>query len=249
MHGLNRLIKAFSRLRFIIEAVRGNRNLSLKRIRLELSRSAVFKKTDFIGLDGFKPYIESGADHPADYIVVDSVSPVSASDPLQGVARYSPFPFFKSDIRFPGLQGLNVEKLIGIHVRHGNGEHLHGRTEGNSTEFGNLLVNVEKGVDKYLGNGNEIIASSDNRDVVRHFADSVGAIDVSTNDLTDLRHADYTGSRKNGDMLSALTLILRDFYVLSSCQKVFCGTSLFTVAAYIFSKRREFSVIGSESSE
>jgi len=249
IHGLHRLRKAFSRLRFFIEAIRGNRNLGLKRIGLELSRSAIFRKTDFIGIAGFKHYIESGDDHPADYIVVDSVSPVSASDPLQGVARYSPFPFFRSDIRFPGLQGLNVEKLIGIHVRHGNGEHLHGRTEGDSTEFDDLLVNVEKGVDKYLGNGNGIIAFSDNKDVVRHFTKSVGAIDVSTNDLSDLRHADYTGCRKNGDMLSALTLILRDFYVLSSCQKVFCGTSLFTVAAYIFSKRREFNVIGSESSE
>ena len=218
----------------------GNRKHGLTRLTKNLENMAFVDKASFMTITKFRPFIIDREDQPIDNIVVDTVTPFQSNS--QSFDYYRNIPALAPLKCPPPAQGIDLGRCVGLHIRHGNGEYLHGRTEGSMPEFDSLVENIVSSAKKISEQYSlQMIAFSDNRTLLEHLEREHGIIslngeNISTRTWQEQLKASESPKHKRQIVASAI----RDIYCLSQCSRVVCGTSLFTLAAYIHSPFKNF---------
>lgn len=130
-----------------------------------------------------------------------------------------------------GLQD-NASQYIGLHARHGNGEHLDGRITGQDDHFQSVLEKLahtacEK--QKELG-ASDVICLSDNVETAKRLAELTGGRPAGVDHLPDQTFKKFLGSDPE---LAAdrVHKMMFDVAVLAGSQHIVGGNSLFPRAA------------------
>lgn len=193
----------------------------------------------------FRPLLMNNVDHQADCIIIQTISPFSSlRKDFPFFAAY-PAPARLSDsLQHDMLRQIALERCVGVHIRHGNGEFLHGRSEGGSDEF-QLMVNeiMRTALSIAAQHSLDIIAFSDSTHLLQQLHIEHGVKFVPADARPDQIWTEYLQGLEQQDRAQAIRAMLGDFYALTQCAHVVCGSSLFTTAAYIFSRYREFTKI------
>ena len=194
----------------------------------------------------FRPLLQNNIDHPADCIVIQTVSPFSS--------LRKDFPFFDAypaparlsdSLQHDALRGVAMARHVGVHIRHGNGEFLHGRSEGGSDDFQLLVSEIMRtALDIAAKRKLDIIAFSDSAALLEQLHAEYGVKFVPHTMRPDKVWKDHLQALEQPQRTQAISTMLRDFYALTQCANVVCGSSLFTTAAYIFSRYRAFTKVG-----
>jgi hypothetical protein len=137
-----------------------------------------------------------------------------------------------------------INSYVGIHVRHGNGEYLHGRIEGKERAF-------EKYLDRMAAKAKKLSQKEGLK--IMAFSDSVACLDyfqakhsIPSNKEDNLPDEEWFSHLKSQDAKrkrEVIFKVMKDFYFLANCKHVVCGISLFTMAAFLFSKNRSFYLV------
>lgn len=198
-------------------------------------------KMNYMRNSDYAEYLLDGRDMDTEVIMIFGVIPYRFARKVFTESGYRvPFAAF-ADERLPFEVRPGLSRCIGVHVRHGNGEHLHGRPEGGDGQFGIMLESIvrkAKEIKEKTGFG--VVAFSDNRETVAYLGSELGADAPTASALSDQPHLKYLHSRSNENKYNRVVPIISDFYHLSNCYYIICGRSLFTYSAYLFSQHRNF---------
>lgn len=185
-------------------------------------------------------------DLPHDVIVIDKVTPV-----IGGVAQHERF--FEKVPAFapfhPAIKEMRPEPhvsggYVGVHLRHGNGEFLGIRTEGNNRDFPKLLKLVADRAGKLAVQYNlqQTLIFSDNSNTAKQIAKMTGGIVPTIDNISDSRHLDHLLAADHRK-LQTVSEIACDLHFLSMASVICGGNSLFVLAAYIWSDRNRLEWI------
>ncbi|MCX2979537.1 hypothetical protein EYC98_01530 [Halieaceae bacterium IMCC14734] len=193
----------------------------------------------------FRPLLENTIDHAADCIIIQTVSPFSSLRKDFPFFDLYPAPARLSDsLLHEALSGVALERHVGVHIRHGNGEFLHGRSEYGTDEFQQMVSKIMRtALDIAAERNLDIIAFSDNAPLLEQLHAEYGVKFVTHKMRPDKVWKDHLQALEQQERAQAISTMLRDFYALTQCANVVCGSSLFTTAAYIFSKHRAFTKV------
>jgi hypothetical protein len=126
---------------------------------------------------------------------------------------------------------------LAVHLRHGNGEHLHGRAEGTTGTFGEYMARI---ADRAMNTADEaglahIVCLSDNADTARDLAARTGGTAPDPGHLPDKPHMDYFRSASSAaDHADRLEKVLIDLAVLGNGARIVGAPSLFCHAAALY---------------
>jgi hypothetical protein len=168
-----------------------------------------------------------------DLLYVDSLCPPAPL--LKSFGTIQPlFPISESyqDSAFSHLESRHY---IGVHIRHGNGEHLgNRRISGDHALFGDYLKDVATQVLDLssVTNIGDIVVLGDNADTITTLAKLTGGQGVGTDDLPSERFQDFIrADRQNATR--RIEKVMFDFSVLAGAQHIVSGISLFSQAAHL----------------
>jgi len=147
----------------------------LNRLSQNLDQPPFIDEAAFMTINKFRHLIADGIDHPIDNIVFDTVIP------FQSDSR--PFAFFRdipplSPLRYSAFdRGIDLNECVGLHIRHGNGEHLNRRTMGGSPEFDLLVEGIVSSARRIAEERSmRVIAFGDNPTLLDHLEREHGFI-------------------------------------------------------------------------
>lgn len=191
-----------------------------------------------------KKYFLKQKDHPAKLIVIMVNEPTKGGRELKKVRDFNSAGSFNPDYSYPDLGNIDLGKCVGIHLRHGNGEYLHGRLEGDDIKFERYVDRVVRKAQKLAKNENlDIIAFSDSNKLLARLKKKHGILIIKNENLPDKAWFDHLKSKQKEDKPQVIEKVMQDFYAIANCKHVVCGLSLFTMAAYFFSKHRSFHLM------
>ncbi|MEC7764264.1 MAG: hypothetical protein VX874_20340 [Pseudomonadota bacterium] len=148
-------------------------------------------------------------------------------------------PLFRPHPRIVALAKATVpeEDYVAVHLRHGNGEHLHGRTEGSDPAFTAYLEKVAdtaRAAAEAAG-VRHVVCLSDNHDTAQRLAELTGGRALSPDDLpTQDFRAFLRDSGSSDEQEARLTRILVDITILARARRIVGGHSLFCHAAALW---------------
>lgn len=190
-----------------------------------------------------RKYLYKNREHSAKLIIM------IVSEPTKGGRWFGKVKSVKSlaDFSTQLNEKMNLENLsdyIGIHVRHGNGEYLHGRIEGGDKKFENYVDRIVRTALRHQRkDGSPMIAFSDSVHCLTYLKEKHGILSLDGDDLPDDEWFQHLRSKDAQEKNRVIFKAMKDFYFLSQCKHVVCGSSLFTMAAYLFSKHRSFHLV------
>ena len=196
-------------------------------------------RLSFLDRDDFHPKLHNGDDFEAPVMVIDNINSVEGKPGFEGLlSKIEPFAPFADDFQRWANQKLPDGQYIGVHVRHGNGEYLHGRRKGDDSDFGLLLNEMTSKTKKAARDHgiSNILVFGDNSRTVRSLADQLGGMAPGFEDLTDIPFNEDLWSAQ--DRFAKLKNVFRDFYLLSRATLICGAPSLFVMGAYIWSSDR-----------
>ena len=220
--------------------------IGTERIRRHLGEHSFIDSAAFIEMNDFKELLPKHHACEHDHIIVDAEPPYQSHGP-----NAKPFDFLRdippfAPLDFPYPQRtMDFDHHVGLHIRHGNGEFLHGRAGGDSDEFMTL---VERVVNKAKSIAHEhsidMLAFSDSFQLLEFLEHEYGIGNLGPDYLPDKAFQKHLKSNMGtGRKWHIVATALRDIDCLSKCSHVVCASSLFTQAAYIHSKHKRFTHI------
>ncbi len=227
-----------SRLTFLV--VRRDEQKSLGASRLVARKALDPEKMIYMSSLVHAQYIREGRDLDSHAILIFGVIPFRFSKYLfAGEPRYGvPLaPFAREALPF--VVKPQLERHIGVHVRHGNSEYLSGRPEGGGERFENMVTTIVEKTKALRDNtGCDVLVFSDNCHVAASLASELNAEAPSVTSLSDKPFQQQLSKQSDEKRYSAIAPIISDFFHLSHCQYIVSGSSLFTSSSYLFSAHR-----------
>ncbi len=186
---------------------------------------------------------------PYALLYVDSVVP--EREPTRSLPRIAPI--FAPHPRIVELAKAAVphDAYVAVHLRHGNGEHLHGRTEGTDAAFAAYLETVAAlARDRASAAGiGQTVCLSDNFETAQRLADLTGGTALSPDDLPDRAHREFLSESENDDVRTArLTRLLVDLTILGRATRIVGGHSLFCHAAALWGDPGRLTLVNPDGS-
>jgi len=230
---------------------------SVRELYKSSSSQAIIARTDGIGVskDYRKRYFsdnnytrhefgkvyDSEEDFDEQTVIINSLTP-----PLIPYEDAIPSVHLKAEVRetFDSLfdQLFDNHFVIGVHIRHGNGEDLHGRIMGAQLIFEGLLQkyfsHIDREIENVSGKSVKILVTSDSDEVKARFKRKYG--DRVVADIGLLENSKVPWQKlalRNADVSTKELLFnaLKDIYWLSKVDLLLYGDSLFTDAAIYLS--------------
>ncbi|MAM61664.1 hypothetical protein [Maritimibacter sp. UBA3975] len=220
------------------EALEGKRCALIGRKEARRRAQAEFPQlTDATFFEQEDDALSPDALRPFDVIYVDSVLPPTQ---LTGRIRsLRPLLVPNADTERRAIAVCPSEPFVGVHLRHGNGEHLHGRLEGGQAEFDdylNLVADTAREVADTAGLG-AILCISDNAETAERLAARSGGVALPPDDLPQTAWRDHIGEA--GEAFNdRLTRMMVDIAALSRGTRIVAGHSWFSESAALWGDPR-----------
>lgn len=129
------------------------------------------------------------------------------------------------------------DDYVAVHLRHGNGEHLHGRTEGGQAGFADYVDQVAERAKAEAAEAGltRIVCLSDNFETAQQLADKTGGVTLPPDDLPTRAHQKFLLDSPDNAVLDArLSRLLVDLTILGRARRIVGGHSMFCHAAALW---------------
>lgn len=192
-------------------------------------------------MDEVTSHMQSNTDFDESLLLVNAMLPDLSRFDWESVEPL--FHFSPSAAAVLGVED-DYKQYVGVHLRHGNGEDLMGRLEGEQSSYDTYLQKVAERVNSVSqALGAKALVFSDNSSVVSQMVAKTNGRSLGESQLIDKPHQTINELETQEARRQAIFKVFADFYCLSQCSSVVCGRSMFTRAAQVYSDSHEFHTI------